>query len=161
MKKIALFLVSIISLFLIAGCSKKEEVADIKPEDVTKEIVESIEFPDMVQATPDNIKIRYDLDVENFEAYSVVYAGSGGNVDEVAVIKFSDEKTAKENKKVFEDIINERISIFSGYAPQEAEKLKNAELKVKGSYVFLAVCEEPDKALKIFNDSFKKSNKKG
>ena len=91
----------------------------------------------MVQATPDNIKLGTILTLK-FEAYSVVYAGSGGNADEVAVIKFPDEKKVKENKKVFEDIINERINIFQ-VIPQEAEKLKNAELKVKGSYIFCSM----------------------
>ena len=157
MKKFFLVLIFALSLITLVACGDSENVElNGKISDIPEKIMDEIEFPEMVEATPDNIQIMYALEVNVFEDYSIYYAGSGGYADEISVIEVSSKDEVKNIKKVFEDRVEARIKVFEGYAPLEAEKLENAVIKTQGNYVFLVICEDPDKAKKIFVDSFVK-----
>ncbi len=157
MKILKYFLCSAILILLLAGCTQQQGT-EVQPEveDITKGILEQIEFSEMVEATTDNISFMYDLNADEFDDYSVYYAGSGGYADEIAVIKVSSQDDIDKVKTAFDERITSRTSDFKGYAPLESEKLENAVVEQKGNYIFLAICDDTDKAVNIFEDSFNK-----
>ena len=154
------FFMVVFVLFFVAGCSTNtvEDNAKLKEnitlENISKEIISSIEFPEMVKATSKNIKFKYDLVTEDFEHFSVFYAGSGGYADEILIFKLSSGKEVKELKDIFEKRIESRSTVFQGYAPAEYEKLEKAKIVTKGNYIMLIVCSNSNKAAKIFENSF-------
>ena len=158
-KNIALILSAILCFsFMFAGCGNKKKSPDVQPDvaQVKDKVVKEVDFPEMVDATAENIEFAYSgLEVSDLDSYAVTFAGSGGNAEEVAVVKLKSEDKVQSTKEIFEKRANDRENVFKGYAPEEAEKLSKAVVKAKGNYVFYAVCENPEKAEKIFDDSFK------
>jgi len=161
MKKniLALVLAFALSTLLLCACSKEKVDYSNVNLDVTtvkSDILKTDDFPEMIDATPDNISLMYDLDATKFEGYSVIYAGSGGYADEIAIIKLKSSDEVTKVTKVMKDRVTSRANVFKGYAPLEFEKLNKAVVEAKGDYVFLAVCDNPKKAEKVFDDAFKK-----
>jgi len=163
-KKLAFLLVLLLSIFSFSACSNgdskatRENSVTIEPDiNAIKEQIENeIEFPEMVDATKENFEFLYDdIDDESVEEFSLIYAGSGGYSDEIAVIKVKSAEDIKNVEIVMLDRVEKRLNDFKGYAPLEYEKLSNAVVTINGDFAFLAVCDNPDKAEKIFNDAFK------
>ncbi len=164
MKRLSLVFTLIMCLVLVTGCTSNFELKE-EPYKVADKILDASEFPDMVKLyngnkeNPENvdaiIEMYYGLKTKDFKNYAVYYAGSGGTSDEIAIIEFADKKEADKNKAAFEKRITERKNVFSGYAPDEVKKLEKAKVEVKGKYVYMIISSDPDKALKIFNDSKK------
>lgn len=157
-KKLIIITALITYTFIMCACSKGDE-GEINAEpnvvDIKNAIVTNFDFPEMVDATPDNILLMYDLDASTFDSYAVTYAGSGGSADEIAIIKLKTKDEVSDIKKVMENRIVNRTKAFQGYAPLESVKLGQAIVKTKGNYVFLAVCDDSEGAGIIFDESFK------
>ena len=66
--------------------------------------------------------------------------GHGANADEVTVAVVNDNDNRKNVKMIFEERIEERIKVFSGYAPEEVKKLEKAQVLIFGKYVICLVC---------------------
>ena len=161
MEKYYLFFILITAmLFIFSACSKTSSNEKSKQPDVTAikdEILKQIEFEqedELVSATPENILLMYDLEVETFDSYSIFYAGSGGSADEIAIIKAKSKDDVSKIEDVMKKRVSDRIKAFQGYAPRESEKLKNSVIKVKNNYILLAICNDSDKVGQIFVSSF-------
>ncbi len=158
-KRISILLM-IVSVLIITLCSCSNKDNDLKVQpDVKKlkdDIIKSLTLPEMLDSSDETIEISYsEIDLTKFDSYAFVAAGSPVSAEEVAVVKVKSSGDVDGVKAVFEDRVKDRASVFGGYAPLEADKLNRAIIKTKGNYIFLAVCDEPEKAEKIFDDAFK------
>ncbi len=85
------------------------------------------------------------------------YIGSAGaSADEVAaaVVKKSSNRAAV--KTIFEERIAFRKQMFTGYAPEEAQKLEKAKVYEYGEYIVMVVAEDMSAAKKTLNNVTKK-----
>ena len=125
-------------VFALAGCEKdsNENVKTSKPvSEITAEVIDcGIEFPEMVEVSEDNFQFRYNLEDGDYSEYSVWWAGSGGDADEICLIKAED--TQKVKKAV------------------EYDKLCDAEINTKGNYVYWICTNDNKKAENIILSYF-------
>ncbi len=119
---------------VLAGCGDSNIKADESLSSIAQAVIDcGTEFPDMVEVNEDNFTYEYGLEKSDYEEYSVFWAGSGGDADEVCIIKTSD--TGKVKKAVKERLEN-RKETFEDYVEEEYDKLCDSKVKTKGSYVY-------------------------
>ena len=80
-----------------------------------------------------------------------MYIGNNGlSAEEILLIKVNDEKQMNELAAAIKQRMKTRIKDFENYAPDQAQLLREAELIIKGKYIFLAVSENADKYKRVF-----------
>lgn len=144
----------IASVFTLSGCKTESEnaVAEKPLNEITADILDcGVEFPEMVEVAEENFQIKYNLAEGDYEEYSLWWAGSGADADEICIIK------AKDSGKV-KDAVSERLEgqkeVFKNYVPEQYDKLCKAKIKTKGDYVYWLCTNNNDKAEKALTDDF-------
>lgn len=144
----------IASVLSLSGCKTESENAEaVKPlNEITADILDcGVDFPEMVEVAEENFQIKYSLAESDYEEYSLWWAGSGADADEICIIK------AKDSGKV-KDAVSERLEgqkeVFKNYVPEQYDKLCKAEVKTKGDYVYWLCTNNNDKAEKALTDDF-------
>ena len=79
-----------------------------------------------------------------------VYAASGVDAREIAVVLLPDEDAAQAAGERLEAYRQSRQGDFFGYAPEEAERLDKAAVLTAGRFAALLVCEDMDAARSAF-----------
>lgn len=148
----------IASVLALSGCGKdKDSGASAEAAKPVKEIVQDVmesgvEFPEMVSVTEDNFQLKYGLTADDYEEFSVSWAGSGADSDEVCVIKAKDVDKVK-------NAVNGRLDgqkeVFKDYVPEQYDKLSKSEVKTKGNYVYWVCTNDNSKAEKAIESDFK------
>lgn len=138
--------------FVLAGCSKEETKIDIPT--VMKSIRSEIDLPDMADVGKDRITGFYDIVAEDIVDMACVMAGSGATADEIFIVEATDAAKAGEIKTAMETRKTQQSDLFVTYNPSENDKIEKCVIVTKGNYAFLAICNDSEKAKKIFTDSF-------
>ncbi|MEE0184904.1 MAG: DUF4358 domain-containing protein [Oscillospiraceae bacterium] len=142
-------------VFALAGCKKdsNENVKTSKPvSEITAEVIDcGIEFPEMVEVSEDNFQFRYNLEDGDYSEYSVWWAGSGGDADEICLIKAEDTQKVK---KAVEERIESQKGVFKDYVKEQYDKLCDAEINTKGNYVYWICTNDNKKAENIILSYF-------
>lgn len=146
--------IMIASVFSLSGCGKDSQKSEAsKPlKEITADVLNcGVEFPEMVEVAEDNFQIKYSLTADDYEEFSLWWAGSGADADEVCIIK------AKDSGKV-KDAVSERLDgqkdVFKDYVPEQYDKLCKSEVKTKGDYVYWLCTNDNEKAEKALTDDF-------
>ncbi|MBE6551235.1 MAG: DUF4358 domain-containing protein [Ruminococcaceae bacterium] len=85
--------------------------------------------------------------------WKVCYAGiSGVTADELIVAEAPSTEKLDEYCTKINRYIENRISQFSGYAPEETPKLESALVIKDGTYLIYIVCADVQAAQQMFND---------
>lgn len=142
-----------------SGSGGKDETAartDMSCEEILDELLKRISTTNCdtrtfygEQTYDEYFEYLYEVKLEKAEDGAFGYA-SASYADEITVIRLSDAGDADMFMDKFDERIERRKRDFEGYKPEEVEKLKKAEKVSKGSYVFLAVCRDSDKAAEEF-----------
>ena len=142
-------------VFALAGCEKdsNENVKTSKPvSEITAEVIDcGIEFPEMVEVSEDNFQFRYNLKDGDYSEYSVWWAGSGGDADEICLIKAEDTQKVK---KAVEERIESQKGVFKDYVKEQYDKLCDAEINTKGNYIYWICTNDNKKAENIILSYF-------
>lgn len=145
--------VLIASLFSLSGCGKGSGVKTSKSlKEITADVLDcGVEFPEMVEVEEENFQIKYGLSDGDYEEFSLWWAGSGAEADEVCIIK------AKDTEKV-KSAASERIEgqkeVFKDYVPYQYDKLCKSQIETKGDYVYWLCTNDNEKSEKIITDCF-------
>lgn len=143
-KTIAGMVMAVSVLFSVAGCGAKEASKPLG--EITKAVLDSgIDFPEMVEVSEDNFGFKYDIDAEDYSEFSVYWAGSGGDSDEVCIIKAKEGK-ADSVKEDVQERLNSQKDVFKDYVPEEYDKLCKSEVKTEGDYVYWVCTDDNSKA---------------
>ena len=137
--------VSALMLIGTVGCGGGKTVS--KPlSEVTAAVKDSgVEFPEMVEVSQDNFEFKYGIASDDYDEYSVWWAGSGGDADEVCIIKAKDGKTDNV-KKAVESRLDSQKEVFKDYQPAQYDKLCNSSIKTEGDYVYWLCTNDNSKA---------------
>lgn len=165
MKKILYCAFTLLFLFSLMGCSKQEvSETDRTPDEIAANIVSSQrELPELRQMTSEDTEFDtwlsdyYLLQPEKV-AEGIIYYADGIEASEIAVLQLMDEKDGKEVEEALNEYIWNRASVFEGYAPQQAAMVKDGIVAVKGRYMALIICSEPEKAKETFEECFGKDS---
>ena len=139
----------------VTGCDSDGKTASAPLSEITQSVMDSgIELPEMVEVTEENFQFKYDLSADDYTEYSVWWAGSGGDADEICIVKASDDridavKTAVENR------LEAQKDVFKDYVPAQYDKLCDTKVKTEGSYVYWICTNDNSTAEKTLLSYFK------
>lgn len=168
MKKLLCLMVTFLLLFSLAGCSDQQESeTDMAPSEISAAIQRSQkELPELLQITSEDTDFTtwlsdyYLLQAEQVSDGVICYA-DGVEASEIAVLLLTDEKDCKAAGEALNEYIQNRASVFEGYAPQQAAMVKEGIVVENGRYIALLICPEPQSAKEAFLDCFGKSTESG
>jgi len=97
------------------------------------------------------ISYIYNLNAAGIKDGMIYYADKT-YANEIAVFLITDNNTntAEETKNALSKYIARRADTFEGYAPEQAAILRNSIAVVRGNYVALLICENPQNAKSDF-----------
>lgn len=138
----------------VTGCgSAKTASAPLK--EITASVMEDgIEMPEMIEVSEENFQFKYNLSADDYAEFSVWWAGSGGDADEVCIIKANEGKTDIV-KKAVEKRLEDQKTVFKDYVPAQYDKLCTTEVKTEGDYVYWVCTNDNSKAEKTVLSYFK------
>ena len=153
MKKVGIAVATMMLIMItFVGCSAEKITMDIT---TTMQTIRSeIDLPDMAEIPLDRLSGYYEINTEDVVNISYVIAGSGATPDEIMIIELVDESNVAEVITMMEDRKTQISDLFETYAVDEMSKVESCVIESKGNYVFFAICNDNDKAKKIFTDSF-------
>ena len=73
------------------------------------------------------------------------------DVREIIIIKLKDGASSDEAIQKIKKRLEEKQTLFEGYAPEQSAMLQNYVLKQKAGFVFYAVLTDKEAALSAFN----------
>ena len=153
-KNIFLKLAAICSMasVLLLGCGSSSPVS-VDTAALTTSLTSAISYDNELSELSEEDITNY-VTVED-GVKGVMYMSSGSTAEEVAVFTAPDEATASTMKDNVQEFLNDQKTSFEDYIPEEAQRIDDAVLVVKGNYVILCVSGDSDKAQEIIDNAFK------
>ncbi len=141
-----LILVYIVLLLIYASGSTKpfEEVAQAVEGRIDTEI--------LVKQDAQALKRYYGLNGADYEGVLFYSAEFSISAEEVLLIEVRSEQQVQEVRDAIEERLESRKHTFEGYAPEQAQLIDQAQLQVRGRYVFLAVSAEAENYVSAFTN---------
>ena len=139
-----LILVYIVLLLIYASGSTKpfEEVAQAVEGRLDTEV--------LVKQDAQALKRYYGLNGADYEGVLFYSAEFSISAEEVLLIEVRSEQQVQEVRDAIEDRLESRKHTFEGYAPEQAQLITQAQLQVRGRFVFLAVSAEAENYVSAF-----------
>lgn len=150
MKKILCLILCTVCIFSFASCNS-DSTASYKDNLSASELAEltksSLENPDnMEQCTDLYIDLTIGFDRSEYESYYISVPVAGLTIDEIGILKVSDESEVEKVKTDVEAYLKNKAENFdTRYETEEQPKVNNAEVKVFGKYIVYAVLSESGK----------------
>ena len=132
-----------VGIFMFFNFSKPQvsskDFATVQAETLNNIDLSSMELKDNI-----SIKRFLDLDPEMFE--NIVYYKSQDalSADEIVLVKFRSLEDSDTFRQKMEKRIEEQTNIFSGYAPEQADKLSRSVIEISVNYACMIVYPDAD-----------------
>lgn len=140
MKKLILFPV-LLFLLLLPACRAKTYRNDLAPEDLAQTCAEAIGMEDPIYENAEVLR-NVSTSFEKRPDATVCYTANGGNLDEFCIWRTDNDDVGTVvsflNAYLGETLENNR-AYYDSYIPEETPKLRDAEVRVYGSYAVYAV----------------------
>ncbi len=135
-------------LACITSCGASVEYSDsIAVSELAEAADSALSFDVPLIAVPDDYIIgMMEIDVSEFAEHTVKIQSTGANIDEYGILKAASADDADAVKTIALDYIAKRVDNWNPqYMPEELPKLKNATVKVYGSYVVYCILDDASK----------------
>lgn len=146
------FLILFIVLYIIFVYSYTS-TKDVPFDKAEKALKNSINDENMLDVSSRGLKRYYGFNTAEYEGVMMYISNNGMSAEEILLIKVNDDTQINELEEAIRQRIKNRINDFKNYAPDQAELLKNAEIIIKGKYIFVAVSKNAGTYKKIFLQS--------
>ncbi|MBQ6675411.1 MAG: DUF4358 domain-containing protein [Ruminococcus sp.] len=81
---------------------------------------------------------------------AISYASTGGNADEVSILKAADEEKQADMTRILKDRVDVRRHDFEGYKPEELPKIDKARVFEANGYSVLVIADNAEEIEKAF-----------
>lgn len=122
-------------------------------EEVAKQVEAALDKENLTEQDSQSLKRYYGLNGAEYEGVLFYSSEFSISAEEVLMIKTKNEKQVQEVRDAMEKRIESRKNDFDGYAPKEVQLLENAQIKVRGNYIFMAVAPKAEEYSAVFADS--------
>ena len=95
-------------------------------------------------------KLYGGLSADELSDGAISYASSGGNADEVSLLKAADDKKQGELSAVLKDRLDMRRHDFEGYKPEELPKIDKARVFECNGFCILVIADNAEDIEKAF-----------
>lgn len=151
----------LIIIFSLTSCSQRQSSeTNMALYDIVTSITESqSELPPFQQVTAEDADFSswltdyYFIPADQVADGVICYA-DGVEATEIAVLLLADEKACKTAEEALTEYIQNRASVFDGYAPQQAALARNGIAVVNGQYIALLICQDTSAAKTAFLGCF-------
>ena len=147
-------LLTAVFMWMLFSCSNGNIVMDRAgaEELADKIIAESSIFSENMIRLGDN-SVSNIFPFTDDSPWKIFFAGeSGVKADEFLIVEAPSSERLDEYRAKIEGYIENRISQFSGYAPEEVPKLRSALLYCDGPYLIYMVCADTQAAKELINN---------
>ena len=152
-KLIEILCVACAVVFIVFSVLSQSGSKKSAPE-IYEEMCERSDFTDGLSLRDNtDFKKAFSLSADDFE--SIVYYSSDDvmNVNELLIIKARDGSSIQDAAEKIKAHVSESYDIFSGYAPEQGELLKNYVLETNSNTLFFFVGGESEAAQDAFHDA--------
>ncbi len=150
-KRIAGIFMAAAMMMSMTACGGEKESGGNKTatkplNEITQSVMDcGIEMPEMVEVSADSFQFKYGISPDDYAEFSVRWAGSGGDADEICIIKAAEGKKDAV-KEVAEKRLESQKNVFKDYVPAQYDKLCEAKVKTTGDYVYWVCTNDNAKA---------------
>ena len=160
MKKfLAMLLVAITAVSVVAcGGTGTEQSGDesnkkeFNAEELVQALVSDITYTGEMEQIPAD-EIEWYVDMEE-GVTGIMYMVSGVSSEEVAVFTAPDETTAKAMVDNIKELLADQEDQNAAYDAKVSQRIGNAVLEQKGTYVILCVSDDSAKAKELIKEAF-------
>lgn len=98
----------------------------------------------------DEVRKNFSLDAGSLKSFAYFSSDDVMNVDEIFIAVLNSPADSDKIISALSSYADDRYSVFSGYAAEQAESLKNYLLKIKGNALLFCVGGDADGLLDAF-----------
>ena len=120
---------------------------------VEKAVEASLDTSNLKPVGGMGLKRYYGLNSADYEGVMLYSSEVSMSTEEVLLIKVKNEDQVRQVKDAVQKRLENRKKDFDGYAPQQVKLIEQAQLSVRGKFVFLAVAPKAE----AYKDAFAKS----
>lgn len=149
--RIAEIICIVILVVFIGFLSKEETTSDKTAKEVAKAVFSAVDTSDLKKQSELQIKKELSLSVDSFDGMYFIKSDDIMDVREIIIIKLKDGASSDEAIQKIKKRLEDKQTLFEGYAPEQSAMLQNYVLKQKAGFVFYAVLTDKEAALSAFN----------
>ncbi|MCI9439643.1 MAG: DUF4358 domain-containing protein [Ruminococcus sp.] len=146
MKFAAAFLILIYIVLLLIYTSGSTKPFD----EVAAAVEERLDTEKLVKQDAQALKRYYGLNGADYEGVLFYSAEFSISAEEVLLIEVRSEQQVQDVRDAIEERLESRRNTFEGYAPEQAQMIEQAQLQVRGRFVFLAVSTDAEDYVSTF-----------
>lgn len=158
MKKLLTLVLAMFIVVSITGCFKKpEKINNIKTQDLADIILntEELQYGMLFPANEEFLTESTGLDFNKIEDYTLLEPMMIQS-NTVFIAKVKENADIESVTEAFQKRLEYVQQSFEQYLPEPYELAMNGKIVTKGKYVMLAICDNVDKAVEIFNTELTK-----
>lgn len=141
---------------VLTACSGSGGMVEpLSAAEVGDRVVQAVSVPDMKPGDAEKLEKLYRIEAAEIEDFILYVASSNVQADELAVIRFKDEKLAERSREKFAQRIETQAAKFKDYRPELFFLIEKHVWKAKGRYVLFAVSKEAEPIERAFDDALK------
>lgn len=149
--RIAEIICIVILVVFIGFLSKEETTSDKTAKEVAKAVFSAVDTSGLKKQSELQIKKELSLSVDSFDGMYFIKSDDIMDVREIIIIKLKDGASSDEAIQKIKKRLEDKQTLFEGYAPEQSAMLQNYVLKQKAGFVFYAVLTDKEAALSAFN----------
>lgn len=120
---------------------------------IEKAVESALDTENLKKADVQGLKRYYGLNSADYDGVMLYSSEKSMSTEEVLLIKVRDEGQMQHVKDAVQKRIENRKNDFEGYAPEQVKLLEQAQLSVRGKYLFLAIAPKAE----AYKDAFANS----
>lgn len=145
-------IVCIVILLVFIGILSAEETASDKTvKEVAGAVIASVDTKGLKKQSELQIKKELSLSADSYDGIYFTKSEDVMDVREILIIKLREDQSADETIEKLKKRMNDKQTLFEGYAPEQSAMLQSYVLKQKAGFIFCCVLEENQTAVSAFN----------
>ncbi len=145
--RIILMVILVVFLALVYRSASAE---DVPMEDIEAALLKKTKMGQMEKCTNRKLMQFIGLDYSDYDSYVYYKSTEALSVDELLVVKAYDRDDLQAVQTAVEDRVDDQITTFEGYGPEQVALLKDAVIYKRGNYIFCCVGADADKCEGVF-----------
>lgn len=121
-------------LNVLAPAFIKKPKSDTPFDQVVQKTLEGIDMTNYPSQDVQSVRRFFQLDPQHFDQIAFYRTNDAMSADELLIVQFSDPKSADQFKDCVEKRIQDQINVYSGYAPEQENIMKNAIVDIYQNY---------------------------
>lgn len=154
LRRVFLNLAEIALLVLLAGFVVwiyfGDATKDVEISGISEAIIDRCGLGELEAGDANTLKRYFSLDGAEYEGYMVYTAASLMNVEELLIVKVSDDDQFNALETAVNERLEEQINNFDGYGTEQMELLNHAVITERGDYFFYCVSENAAQWEEVF-----------